>query len=221
MSGLHQLVLKLLCGSGFRITVWFRLRVRDVGLKMKAPMARNGKRVKDRITTFPEKFVQPLKDGYLRQTRRPPRSYPDLGAHKVRSPPRSHRPTASSGAGGINGARTFAPSRRRRDTRWSVPPSTSRDRDFSPNSSTGSCAAVSRIRPGFSPPSPQRTLTSSEIDAEDLRSCPAALLRDRSLWRCVRGCRPHADTRMRSAVPIRDTSPPMRVPGHLPLQYAV
>ena len=36
MSGVHQLIVKLLYGSGLRITECLRLRVQDVGLEMKA-----------------------------------------------------------------------------------------------------------------------------------------------------------------------------------------
>ena len=60
MSGVHQLIVKLLYGAGLRITECIRLRVQDVDLEMKALTVRNGKGDKDRITTFPEKLVQPL-----------------------------------------------------------------------------------------------------------------------------------------------------------------
>ena len=59
MSRVHQLIVKLLYGSGLRITECLRLRVQDVDLEMKALTVRNGKGDKDRITTFPEKLVQP------------------------------------------------------------------------------------------------------------------------------------------------------------------
>ena len=66
MSGVHQLVVKLLYGSGLRITECLRLRVQDVDLEMNALTVRNGKGDKDRITTFPEKLVQPLKEHLVR-----------------------------------------------------------------------------------------------------------------------------------------------------------
>ena len=66
MSGVHQLIVKLLYGSGLRITECIRLRVQDVDLEMKALTVRNGKGGKDRITTFPEKLVQPLKEHLVR-----------------------------------------------------------------------------------------------------------------------------------------------------------
>ena len=66
LSGVHQLIVKLLYGSGLRITECLRLRVQDVDLEMKALTVRNGKGDKDRITTFPEKLVQPLKEHLVR-----------------------------------------------------------------------------------------------------------------------------------------------------------
>ena len=62
MSGVYQLIVKLLYGSGLRITECLRLRIQDIDLEMKALTVRNGKGDKDRITTFPEKLVQPLKE---------------------------------------------------------------------------------------------------------------------------------------------------------------
>ena len=62
MSGVYQLIVKVLYGSGLRITECLRLRIQDIDLEMKALTVRNGKGDKDRITTFPEKLVQPLKE---------------------------------------------------------------------------------------------------------------------------------------------------------------
>jgi site-specific recombinase XerD len=66
MSGVHQLIVKLLYGSGLRITECLRLWVQDMDLEMKALTVRNGKGDKDRITTFPEKLIQPLKEHLVR-----------------------------------------------------------------------------------------------------------------------------------------------------------
>ena len=66
MSGVHQLIVELLYGSGLRITECIRLRVQDMGLEMMALTVRNGKADKDRITTFPEKLAQPLKEHLVR-----------------------------------------------------------------------------------------------------------------------------------------------------------
>ena len=65
-SGVYELIVKLLYGSGLRITECLRLRVQDMDLEMKALTVRNGKGDKDRITTFPEKLVQPLKEHLIR-----------------------------------------------------------------------------------------------------------------------------------------------------------
>ena len=66
MSGIHQLIVKLLYGSGLRITECLRLRVQYMDVEMKALTVRNGKGDKDRITTFPEKLVPPLKEHLVR-----------------------------------------------------------------------------------------------------------------------------------------------------------
>ena len=72
MSGVHQLIVKLLYGSGLRITECLRLRVQEgphgahMDLEMKALTVRSGKGDKDRITTFPEVLVQALKEHLVR-----------------------------------------------------------------------------------------------------------------------------------------------------------
>ncbi|MGD9200324.1 MAG: integron integrase [Chitinispirillia bacterium] len=53
MTGIHQLVVKLLYGSGLRIIECLRLRVHDIDFSMKSLVVRNGKGGKDRITTLP------------------------------------------------------------------------------------------------------------------------------------------------------------------------
>ena len=62
--------------------------------------------------------------------------------------------------------------------------------------------------------------SSEEIDVEGSRPYPAIVRRDRIFRRYARGCRPHEGTRTRSAAPILDTSPRMRVPGPPLLQLA-
>ena len=66
LSGVHQLIVKLLYGSGLRITGCLRLRIQDMDLEMKALTVRNGNGDKGRITTFPEKLVRPLKEHLVR-----------------------------------------------------------------------------------------------------------------------------------------------------------
>ncbi len=60
MTGIHQLVVKLLYGSGLRIIEFLRLRVHDIDFKMKALTVRCGKGDKDRVTTFPPSLQAPL-----------------------------------------------------------------------------------------------------------------------------------------------------------------
>ncbi|HUU41508.1 MAG TPA: integron integrase [Desulfatiglandales bacterium] len=60
MTGIHQLVVKLLYGSGLRIIECLRLRVHDIDFDMKALTVRNGKGDKDRVTTFPPSLQTPL-----------------------------------------------------------------------------------------------------------------------------------------------------------------
>lgn len=79
MTGTHQLVVKLLYGSGLRIIECLRLRVQDIDFAMKAITVRSGKGAKDRVSTLPislntqlnehldrVKLIhkQDLKDGY-------------------------------------------------------------------------------------------------------------------------------------------------------------
>jgi integron integrase len=68
MTGIHQLVAKMLYGCGLRIAECLRLRVLDVDMAMKAVMVRNGKGAKNRVTTFPASLVNPL-ESHLKRTR--------------------------------------------------------------------------------------------------------------------------------------------------------
>ncbi len=60
--GVHQLVVKLLYGSGLRVTECLRLRIQDVDFKMKSLTVRGGKGDKDRVTTFSSKLADPLRE---------------------------------------------------------------------------------------------------------------------------------------------------------------
>ncbi len=60
MTRIHQLVVKLLYGSGLRIIECLRLRVHDIDFDMKALTVRSGKGDKDRVTTFPPRLQAPL-----------------------------------------------------------------------------------------------------------------------------------------------------------------
>jgi len=66
MSGVHQLVVKLLYGSGLRIIECLRLRVQDIDVAMKSIMVRDGKGAKDRVTTFPTSLITALQEHLTR-----------------------------------------------------------------------------------------------------------------------------------------------------------
>lgn len=68
LTGVSQLAVKLLYGSGLRITECLRLRVHDLDFQMRALTVRDGKGGKDRVTTFPEKLTQLLQE-HLHRTR--------------------------------------------------------------------------------------------------------------------------------------------------------
>jgi len=68
MSGIHQLVVKILYGSGLRIIECLRLRVQDIDFEIKALTVRSGKGDKDRITTFPPSLRVPM-EAHLEQVK--------------------------------------------------------------------------------------------------------------------------------------------------------
>ena len=61
MSGLPQLVVKLLYGSGLRLLEALRLRVHDLDFEMKQLTVRDGKRAKDRFTVLSESLIPPAR----------------------------------------------------------------------------------------------------------------------------------------------------------------
>jgi integron integrase len=61
VDGQAGLVVRLLYGSGLRITEAVRLRVLDVDFGYKQITVRSGKGNKDRVTTFPDKMADALK----------------------------------------------------------------------------------------------------------------------------------------------------------------
>ena len=61
MSGTHQLMAKLLYGSGLRLMECLRLRVKDIDLTQRMITVRDGKGEKDRVTMLPERVVEPLR----------------------------------------------------------------------------------------------------------------------------------------------------------------
>jgi len=61
-TGTSQLVVKLMYGSGLRISEAIRLRVQDIDYDLKTTTVRSGKGAKDRITTFPLSIIPFLRD---------------------------------------------------------------------------------------------------------------------------------------------------------------
>ena len=66
MSGVHQLIAKLLYGSGLRILECLRLRVKDVDFEQRHIVVRDAKGERDRITMLPEASVSPLQEQLAR-----------------------------------------------------------------------------------------------------------------------------------------------------------
>lgn len=64
MEGTPQLIVKVLYGSGLRVTEALRLRIQDIDYQMKHIIVRSGKGAKDRITTFPVTLI-PLLENHL------------------------------------------------------------------------------------------------------------------------------------------------------------
>jgi integron integrase len=69
LSGVHQLMAKLLYGSGLRLMECARLRVKDMDIDRLQILVREAKGNKDRVTMLPENVVPSLKDHllYVRQ----------------------------------------------------------------------------------------------------------------------------------------------------------
>jgi len=62
MRGTHQLMAKLIYGSGLRVRECIRLRVKDIDFAMNQIVVRNGKGKKDRITVLPDGIKSILKE---------------------------------------------------------------------------------------------------------------------------------------------------------------
>ena len=59
--GQHLLIIRLLYGSGLRISECLSLRILDIDLERREIHVKNGKGMKDRITVLPDALVEPLK----------------------------------------------------------------------------------------------------------------------------------------------------------------
>jgi integron integrase len=62
MTGTHQLMAKILYGSGLRVIECVRLRVKDLDFEQHCLTVRDGKGEKDRLTMLPESLFAPLKE---------------------------------------------------------------------------------------------------------------------------------------------------------------
>jgi len=62
MSGIPQIVVKLLYGSGLRLMEALRLRGKDLDFEMKQLTVRDGKGSKDRYAVLPEAVISPLQE---------------------------------------------------------------------------------------------------------------------------------------------------------------
>jgi len=65
MEGIPSLIVRLMYGSGLRISEALRLRNKDLDFGYRQIIVRSGKGAKDRITMMPEKLVQSLKSQVL------------------------------------------------------------------------------------------------------------------------------------------------------------
>lgn len=66
LNGNHQLLARLLYGTGMRLMEALRLRVRDVDFHYQQITVRSGKGNKDRVTVLPGSLLEPLKAHLLR-----------------------------------------------------------------------------------------------------------------------------------------------------------
>lgn len=69
LSGTHQLMAKLLYGSGLRLMECVRLRVKDLDFAQRAIIVRDGKGAEDRVTMLPDSLIAPLQ-AHLQRVKR-------------------------------------------------------------------------------------------------------------------------------------------------------
>ena len=69
LSGTHQLMVKLLYGSGLRVMECTRLRVKDLDFAQRLIIVRDGKGMEDRVTMLPTSLITPLQE-HLQRVRR-------------------------------------------------------------------------------------------------------------------------------------------------------
>lgn len=66
LTGTHQLMAKILYGSGLRIIECLRLRVKDLDFEQRCIIVREGKGEKDRLTMLPDSLIPPLREHLAR-----------------------------------------------------------------------------------------------------------------------------------------------------------
>lgn len=66
LEGTHQLMSKLLYGTGMRLMEVVRLRVKDIDFERREILVRDGKGGKDRVTMLPGVLVMPLQEHLVR-----------------------------------------------------------------------------------------------------------------------------------------------------------
>ena len=69
LSGIYQLLAKLLYGSGLRLLECLRLRVKDLDFERRAIIVRDTKGDEDRVTMLPDSVVEPLQE-HLQRVKR-------------------------------------------------------------------------------------------------------------------------------------------------------
>jgi integron integrase len=68
LSGMHQLMAKLIYGSGLRLMECLRLRVKDLEFERRAIIVRDGKGAEDRVTVLPDSLI-PLLQEHLQRVK--------------------------------------------------------------------------------------------------------------------------------------------------------
>jgi integron integrase len=69
LAGVHQLMAKLLFGSGLRLMECLRLRIKDIDFAQCQIVVRDGKGAEDRVTMLPNSLMTPLQEHLLRVKR--------------------------------------------------------------------------------------------------------------------------------------------------------
>ena len=69
MVGVHQLMVKLLYGSGLRLSECVQLSVKDIDFAQGQIIVRDAKGMQDRVTVLPESLISPLQD-HLQRVKR-------------------------------------------------------------------------------------------------------------------------------------------------------